>query len=111
MSPTCDAPQATLSRRLAAGALGTGFLLIAVVGSGILGERLSGGGAGLTLLVNALATAAASIEQHPGSRLIAGQSVDFIERHRDPQFLEPVQKFVDQALRAHRKSRDPHPLG
>lgn len=55
-----DGPtEATLPRRLAAEALGTGFLLIAVVGSGILGERLSGGNVGLTLLVNALATAAA----------------------------------------------------
>jgi glycerol uptake facilitator-like aquaporin len=44
---------------MAAEALGTGFLLIAVVGSGILGERLSGGNIALTLLVNALATAAA----------------------------------------------------
>ena len=54
-----DAPRLTLSRRLAAEALGTGFLLVAVVGSGILGERLSGGSVGLALLVNALATAAA----------------------------------------------------
>ena len=54
-----DAPEVTLPRRLAAEALGTGFLLIAVVGSGIFGERLSGGNVGLTLLVNALATAAA----------------------------------------------------
>ena len=108
MSSTCDALQATLSHRLTAKALGTGFLLIAVVGSGIPGERLSGGG--LALLVNALATAAASIEQHLGSRLVAGQSVDFSKPHRAPQFLEPVQKFVDQVPRAHRKSRDPHPL-
>jgi glycerol uptake facilitator-like aquaporin len=56
---TYDVPRPTLSRRLAAEALGTGFLLIAVVGSGILGERLSGGSVGLALLVNALATAAA----------------------------------------------------
>lgn len=49
----------TLPRRLAAEALGTGFLLIAVVGSGILGERLAGGNIALALLVNALATAAA----------------------------------------------------
>jgi glycerol uptake facilitator-like aquaporin len=49
----------TLPRRLAAEALGTGFLLIAVVGSGILGERLAGGNVALALLVNALATAAA----------------------------------------------------
>jgi glycerol uptake facilitator-like aquaporin len=56
---TYDVVWPTLSRRLAAEALGTGFLLIAVVGSGILGERLSGNSVGLALLVNALATAAA----------------------------------------------------
>ena len=37
----------------------TAFLLIAVVGSGIAAEKLSGGNTGLALLVNALATAAA----------------------------------------------------
>ena len=48
-----------LSRGMASEALGTGFLLIAVVGSGIVGERLAGGNVALALLVNALATAAA----------------------------------------------------
>lgn len=41
--------------------LGTGLLLIAVVGSGIAAERLSPGNAGLQLLENAAATAAALI--------------------------------------------------
>ncbi len=49
----------SLSRRLLAEALGTGFLLIAVVGSGILGERLSAGNTAMALLANALATGAA----------------------------------------------------
>lgn len=49
----------SLSRRLLAEALGTGFLLVAVVGSGILGERLSAGNAAIALLANALATGAA----------------------------------------------------
>lgn len=49
----------SLPRRLVAEALGTGFLLIAVVGSGILGERLSPGNTAIALLVNALATGAA----------------------------------------------------
>jgi len=49
----------SLLRRLTAEALGTGFLLIAVVGSGILGERLAGGNAAIALLANALATGAA----------------------------------------------------
>ena len=49
----------SISRRLTAEALGTGFLLIAVVGSGILGERLAAGNTALALLANALDTAAA----------------------------------------------------
>lgn len=42
-------------------ALGTGFLLAAVVGSGIMAERLCGGNTGLALLCNALATGAALV--------------------------------------------------
>lgn len=51
--------QTSLARSLVAEALGTGFLLIAIVGSGILGERLAAGNAALALLANALATGAA----------------------------------------------------
>jgi len=47
-----------LPRRLAAEALGTAMLLATVVGSGIMGERLAGGNAGLALLANAIATGA-----------------------------------------------------
>jgi glycerol uptake facilitator-like aquaporin len=47
-----------LSRRLFAEALGTGFLLATVVGSGIMGETLSGGNVALALLGNTLATGA-----------------------------------------------------
>lgn len=50
-----------LARRLAAEALGTGLLLIAVVGSGIAAEQLSPGDIGLQLFENAAATAAALI--------------------------------------------------
>ena len=46
----------TLSRCLAAEALGTALLLAIVVGSGIMGERLSNGSVGLALLANTLAT-------------------------------------------------------
>ncbi len=51
--------EALLVRRLAAEALGTVFLLMAVVGSGIMAERLSGGNGALALLCNTLATGAA----------------------------------------------------
>jgi len=54
-------PQVTFGRRLAAEALGSAFLLAAVVGSGIMGERLAGGNAAVALLANALATGAALV--------------------------------------------------
>ena len=41
--------------------VGTAFLLIAVVGSGMMGERLAGGNVGLALLANSLATGAALV--------------------------------------------------
>ena len=45
-------------RPLAAEALGTAFLLAAVVGSGIMGERLAGGNVAIALISNTLATGA-----------------------------------------------------
>jgi glycerol uptake facilitator-like aquaporin len=48
-------------RRAAAEFLGTAFLLAAVVGSGISGERLSGGNVAIALLANTLATGAALV--------------------------------------------------
>ena len=57
---TCEAVQTiSLHRRLVAEALGTAFLLAAVVGSGIQGERLALGNTAIALLANALATGAA----------------------------------------------------
>lgn len=50
-----------LRRRLVAEALGTGLLVVAVVGSGIMASRLSPDDVGLQLLENAAATAAALI--------------------------------------------------
>ena len=48
----------TLPRRLAAEAIGTALLLAIVVGSGIMGERLSQGNDAIALLGNAIATGA-----------------------------------------------------
>ena len=50
-----------LSRRLIAEAVGTAFLLAAVVGSGIMADRLFAGDQGLALLANSLATGAALV--------------------------------------------------
>ncbi|MEX3015319.1 aquaporin [Gymnodinialimonas hymeniacidonis] len=49
----------TLSQRLIAEAIGTAFLLIAVVGSGIMAANLSDGNIALALLANAIATGVA----------------------------------------------------
>jgi glycerol uptake facilitator-like aquaporin len=51
--------KSSLPRRIAAEFLGTGFLVAAVVGSGIMGERLSGGNVAIALLANTIATGAA----------------------------------------------------
>ena len=45
--------------RIAVEFAGTAFLLMAIIGSGIMAAKLSGGNVGLALLANALATAAA----------------------------------------------------
>lgn len=52
-----DAPY-DLTRRLAAEAIGTFFLLATVVGSGIMGETLAGGNVAIALLGNTIATGA-----------------------------------------------------
>ena len=51
----------TLTRRVASEAIGTALLLAAVVGSGIMGERLAGGNVAIALLANTIATGAALV--------------------------------------------------
>jgi glycerol uptake facilitator-like aquaporin len=48
----------TFARKLAAEAIGTMLLLSAIVGSGIMGEQLSGGNVAIALLANSIATGA-----------------------------------------------------
>jgi glycerol uptake facilitator-like aquaporin len=50
-----------VARRAVAEALGTAFLLAAIIGSGIMGERLAGGNVAIALLANTVATGAALI--------------------------------------------------
>ena len=50
-----------LRSRLAAEFLGTAFLVAAVIGSGIMGERLAGGNVAIALLANTIATGAALV--------------------------------------------------
>jgi glycerol uptake facilitator-like aquaporin len=49
---------ASLNRRIVAEAVGTAMLLAAVVGSGIMADRLSGGNQAIALLANTIATGA-----------------------------------------------------
>ena len=51
----------TIARRLTAEFLGTAFLVAAVIGSGIMAERLSAGNVAIALLANTIATGAALV--------------------------------------------------
>ncbi len=51
----------SLARRVAAEFIGTLFLVAAVVGSGIMGDRLAGGNVAIALLANTIATGAALV--------------------------------------------------
>jgi glycerol uptake facilitator-like aquaporin len=50
-----------LRARLTAEFVGTGFLVAAIIGSGIMGERLAGGNVAIALLANTVATGAALV--------------------------------------------------
>lgn len=51
----------SLARRVTCEFIGTGFLVAAVVGSGIMGERLAGGNIAIALLANTISTGAALV--------------------------------------------------
>jgi glycerol uptake facilitator-like aquaporin len=53
--------KSSITRRLVAEFLGTSFLVTAVIGSGIMGDRLAAGNVALALLANAIATGAALV--------------------------------------------------
>src|SRR5919106_4252121 len=53
--------QVDLTRRVVAEAVGTAMLLAAVVGSGIMGDRLAGGNVAIALLANTVSTGAALV--------------------------------------------------
>ena len=62
-SPHTEPPPSTfsLARQLVAEGLGTALLLAVVIGSGIMGERLSGGNIAIALLGNTISTGAALV--------------------------------------------------
>ena len=59
--PLLDSAAVNLTRRVLSETIGTAFLLAAVVGSGIMAERLAGGNVAIALLANTLATGAALV--------------------------------------------------
>ncbi|MBF5045697.1 MULTISPECIES: aquaporin [Myxococcaceae] len=61
MTPPSRDPSTPLARRLVVELLGKALVLATVVGSRVMGERLSGGVVGLTFLVNSLATASVTV--------------------------------------------------
>jgi Major intrinsic protein len=66
------AARLSLARRAVAEAVGTGLLVAAVVGSGIMDERLAGGNVGLALLANTAATGAALLALIAGLGPLSG---------------------------------------
>ena len=74
----------SLGRKLAAEAVGTMLLLTAVVGSGIMGDRLSGGNAALALLANSVATGAAEFS---GQRVFRIPQCAFAQLLRKSQII------------------------
>ena len=79
-------PAIAASRRIAAEALGSAFLLMAVVGSGIMAERLAGGNVAIALLGNTIATGAALVVLISVFRLRPGFRCAFQSR-RDALFF------------------------
>lgn len=72
----------TLARRLVSEATGTALLLAAIVGSGIMGDRLAGGNTAVALLANTLATRAA-LAAHLGTvREQASRALSALKRRR-----------------------------
>jgi glycerol uptake facilitator-like aquaporin len=61
VSPERPSARAGLDRLAVSEGVGTALLLAAVVGSGIMGERLAGGNVAVALLANTLATGAALV--------------------------------------------------
>ncbi len=91
-SPSAESPS-SLARRSVVEGLGTALLLSVIVGSGIAGERLSGGSAALALLANSLATGAGLVALILAFAPVSGSH------------LNPIVTLVDVALRG-RPARD-----
>jgi glycerol uptake facilitator-like aquaporin len=93
-------PRITLKKQLFAEFIGTAALLCAVIGSGIMAERLSGGNIGVALLANTLATVFAlfvlieilgpisGAHFNPLVTLISAWG-DYSNRHSKPQINGP----------------------
>jgi glycerol uptake facilitator-like aquaporin len=85
-----SAARSSLVKRCVCEGLGTGLLVAAVVGSGIMAERLAGGNVALTLLANTVATGAALValiltfSPYSGAHLNPVVSLAIALRHQMP---------------------------
>ena len=79
--------QFTLAQRVVAEGVGTALLLAAVVGSGIMGERLAGGNVAIALLANTIATGAALVALTLTFGAISGA-----RRYRDQRQPDDIDK-------------------
>ncbi len=93
----------TISRRLTAEFLGTALLVAAVIGSGIMGERLAAGNVALALLANTIATGAALVALILAFGSISGAHLNpavtlSVALEREISWLESSQYALVQVL-------------
>jgi hypothetical protein len=94
----------TLPRRLTAQFIGTALLVVAVVGSGIMGDRLAGGNVAIALLANTIATGAALVALILTFRPVSGA-------HFNPavSIADATHPWPPSPAAAHSMKREPHP--
>ena len=86
----------TLARKALAEGVGTAALLCAVIGSGIMAERLAGGNTAVALLANTLATVFAlepgtlAIEWQQSARLFNTSVITGSISHHDNRLFVPI---------------------
>jgi len=85
----------SLQARMRAEFVGAAFLLAAVVGSGIMGERLAGGNVAIALLANTIATAAALDYRN-------GPEMHWLKRERKQgRYPDLHNRLISQRQRSH----------
>ena len=118
MSPP-DLPN--LQRALAAEACGTALLVAAVIGSGIMAERLAGGNAAIALLANTIATGAALVALISAFAAVSGAVSDETKagvtrvygasEMPSPTQRTPLHRFNKQGHHHHQAAKHAYHMG